>query len=38
VPIYVASCKCGYESRPASQSIARDLWRTHASDLWEVAK
>lgn len=37
LPVFVARCKCGYESRPASQSIARDLWREHTPDLWEVA-
>jgi hypothetical protein len=34
--VCIATCLCGWKSKPRSQSLVREDWRNHAPDLWVV--
>jgi hypothetical protein len=34
--VCVATCKCGWKSKPRSQALVREDWRNHTDDLWAV--
>lgn len=36
VQLVYAVCKCGWRSDLTSQHLAREQWRNHTDDLWEV--